>query len=88
MLSSSIEDQARNRITYVPIATIHSDGQFQRRYGHEMLTERALFFATKKGTLSQQFMTHVTPPLGEIMPMLSRGLLRSHEEQKGLQDAF
>ena len=34
---------------------------------HEMLTQRALFCIdsnTKKGTLSQQFVTHVAPPLG------------------------
>ena len=34
---------------------------------HEMLTQRALFpidSNTKKGMLSQQFVTHVAPPLG------------------------
>ena len=40
----------------------------QRRYDmrHEMLTQRALFCIesnTKKGALSQQFVTHVAPPL-------------------------
>ena len=34
---------------------------------HEMLTQRALFCHranTKRGTLSQHFVTHVVPPLG------------------------
>ena len=35
---------------------------------HDMLTQRALFALTqsntKKGTLSQQFVMHVAPPLG------------------------
>ena len=38
---------------------------------HEMLTQRALFCIdsnTKKGTLSQQFVTHVAPPLGHCEP--------------------
>ena len=36
---------------------------------HEMLTQRALFCHhtnTKRGTLSQQFVTHVVPLLGHI----------------------
>ena len=40
---------------------------------HEMLTQRALFFIdsnTKKGTLSQQFVMHVAPPLGHCEPMV------------------
>ena len=41
----------------------------QRRYDmrHEMLTQRALFCHranTKRGTLTQHFVTHVVPPLG------------------------
>ena len=39
---------------------------FYIRGRHEMLTQRALFCIasnTKKGTLSQQFVTHVAPPL-------------------------
>ena len=44
-------------------------GSSQRRYDmrHEMLTQCALFFHhvnTKRGTLSQHFVTHVVPPLG------------------------
>ena len=34
---------------------------------HEMLTQRALFCHranTKRGTLTQHFVTHVAPPLG------------------------
>ena len=36
---------------------------------HEMLTQRALFCHranTKRGTLSQRFVTHVVPPLGSL----------------------
>ena len=36
---------------------------------HEMLTQRALFCHhanTKRGTLSQHFVTHVVPPLGSV----------------------
>ena len=51
----------------------------QRRYDlrHEMLTQRAFFCIdsnTKKGTLSQQFMTHVAPPLvkGSLLGDLPR----------------
>ena len=35
---------------------------------HEMLTQRALFCidSNTKGTLSQQFVTHVAPPLGNV----------------------
>ena len=36
---------------------------------HEMLTQRALFCHranTKRGTLSQHFVTRVVPPLGKI----------------------
>ena len=41
----------------------------QRRYDmrHKMLTQRALFCHranTKRGTLTQHFVTHVVPPLG------------------------
>ena len=35
---------------------------------HEMLTQRALFCHranTKRGTLTQHFVTHVVPPLGQ-----------------------
>ena len=44
-------------------------GWTQRRYDmrHKMLTQRALFCHrtnTKRGTLSQHFVTHVVPPLG------------------------
>jgi hypothetical protein len=44
-------------------------GMHQGRYDtcHEMLTQRNPFchhVNTKKGTLSQQFVTHVVPPLG------------------------
>ena len=38
---------------------------------HEMLTQRALFCHranTKRGTLSQHFVTHVVPPLDLPMP--------------------
>ena len=46
----------------------------QRRYDmrHEMLTQHALFCIdsnTKKGTLSQQFVTHVAPPLPQTCPL-------------------
>ena len=48
--------------------------QQQRRYDmrHEMLTQRAPFCIgamTKKGTLSQHFVTHVVPPLGLQHPL-------------------
>ena len=44
---------------------------------HEMLTQRALFCHranTKRGTLSQHFVTHVVPPRDRLSsPCLKRG---------------
>ena len=45
---------------------------------HEMLTQRALFCHranTKRGTLSQHFVTHVVPPLVPD-PLLREGVAR------------
>ena len=34
---------------------------------HEMLTQRALFLSIQRGTLSQQFVMHVAPPLVYVL---------------------
>ena len=44
---------------------------------HEMLTQRAPFCIgamAKKGTLSQHFVTHVVPPLGNPFSYIGEGL--------------
>ena len=60
----------------------------QRRYDtrHKMLTQRALFASTpntKKGTLSQQFVKHVAPPLEKENPLVKGLCGRTREPGKG-----
>ena len=52
-------------------------GSTQRRYDmrREMLTQQKRQADSKKGTLSQHFVTHVVPPLGSTSSRMHNGSL-------------
>ena len=58
---------------------------------HEMLTQRALFCHranTKRGTLTQHFVTHVVPPLSCVFVFLALSTLYPNDRPSGFAMAI